>query len=113
MKMWNKCPVFFLLFAIAAFNCYGQEIPRKNNKDTTVPKAVLGDYKQTIYLLQEKVKLQQYELGVLKELGKVDSVHHGKDSLITLYTSKAGKPLLRVTQKYVSLKNKNEYSNVV
>jgi hypothetical protein len=113
MKLSNKCLTFFLLFVIAAFNCRGQESSKKNNKDTTVPKAVLGHFNQTIYFLQEKVKLQQYELRVLKELGKVDSVRYGKDSLITLYTSRAGKPLMRVTQKYVTLQNKNEDSIVV
>lgn len=113
MKLSNKCLTFFLLFAIAAFNCYAQGTPKKNNTDTIVPIAVLGHFKQTIYFLQEKVKLQQYELRVLKELGKVDSVRYGKDSLITLYTSKAGKPLMSVTQKYVTLQNKNEDSIVV
>jgi len=101
----NKCPIFFLLFAMTAFNCYGQ--------DTTVPKATLGHFKQTIYFLQEKAKLQQYELGVLKELGKVDSLPYGQDSLITLFTTRAGKPLMRVTQKNRGLLNNYEDSNVV
>lgn len=113
MKLSNKCLTFFLLFVIAAFNCRGQESPKKNNKDTTVPKAVLGHFKQTIYFLQEKVKLQQYELRVLKELGKVDSLPYGQDSLITLFTSRAGKPLMRVTQKNRGLQNIYEDSIVV
>jgi hypothetical protein len=113
MKLWTKGPTFLLLFAIAALNCYGQEIPKKNNRDTTVPKAVLGDFKQTIYFLREKVKLQQYELGVLKELGKVDSSSYGQDSLVTLFTSRAGKPLKRITEKKRGLLNNYEDSNVV
>ena len=114
MKLSNKCPIFFLLFAIVAFNCYGQETPKTAyNPDTTVPKAALGNFKRTIYSLREKIKLQQYELGVFKELGKVDSLPYGKDSLITLYTSKAGKPLMRVTQKHLGFQNKFEDSIVV
>jgi hypothetical protein len=113
MKLSNKCATFFLLFAIAAFNCYGQVTPKKNNTDTIVPKAALGHFKQTIYSLREKVKLQQYELRVLKELGKVDSLSYGKDSLITLFTSMAGKPLMRVTQKNRGLQNVYEDSIVV
>jgi hypothetical protein len=57
--------------------------------------------------------LQQYELRVLKELGKVDSLLFGKDSLITLFTSMAGKPLMRVTQKNRGLQNVYEDSIVV
>lgn len=114
MKLPTKCPTFFLLFAIAAFNCHGQEVPKKtSSRDTIIPMAVLVNFKQTIYLLQEKIKLQQYELRVLKELGKVDSLRYGKDSLTTLYTSKAGKPLMRITQKNRGLQNIYEDSNVV
>lgn len=56
---------------------------------------------------------QQYEIRLLKELGKVDSIRYGTDSLITTFTSKAGVPLLRITEKNRNPQNNFEDSTVV
>jgi hypothetical protein len=113
MNMANKFPILFLLFAIAVFNSFGQEFPYKPKKDTTIPMSALFHFKQDIYYLKEKVKLQQYEIRVLKELGKIDSLQYGNDSIVTLYTSKAGIPLLRITEKHKNDQNNFKDSIVV
>src|SRR5688500_18013771 len=114
MNLVNKCSISFLLVAIAAFNSYGQEFPyTKSKRDTTIPMSALFSFKQDIYYLKENIKLQQYELRVLKELGKVDSLQYGNDSIVTLYTSKTGIPLLRITEKHKNHQNNFEDSIVV
>jgi hypothetical protein len=114
MNLVNKCAPFFLLFVIAAFNSFGQKYPYTRSKqDTTIPMSALFRFKQDIYYLREKIKLQQYEIRVLKELGKVDSLQYGNDSIVTLYTSKTGVPLLRITEKHKNPQNNFEDSIVV
>jgi hypothetical protein len=114
MTLVKKCPLFFLLFVIVAVNSYAQEFPYKRSKqDTTIPMSALFHFKQDIYYLREKVKLQQYEIRVLKELGKIDSLQYGNDSIVTLYTSKTGVPLLRITEKHKNPQNNFEDSIVV
>lgn len=114
MNLVKKYPIFFLLFAITAFKSYAQEYPYpRSQKDTTIPMSALFHFKQDIYYLKEKIKFQQYEIRVLKELGKIDSLQYGNDSIVTLYTSKTGVPLLRITEKNKNLQNNHEDSNVV
>lgn len=114
MNLAKKCPIFFFLFSVTAFNCYSQ-VPYKikSPRDTIIPKSAIFHFNQDIYYLREKVKLQQYEIRVLKELGKIDSLQYGNDSIVTLYTSKTGLPLLRITEKHKNRENNFEDSIVV
>ena len=106
MNLAKKCPLFFILFAITAINCYSQVSNKtKSPNDKTIPQTTVFQYNQDIYYLREKIKLQQYEIRVLKELGKTDSLQYGNDSIVTLYTSKSGLPLMRITEKHKSGNN--------
>jgi hypothetical protein len=114
MNLAKKHPIFFILFAITATNCYSQVSNKmKSPNDKTIPQTTAFHYNQDIYYLREKIKLQQYEIRVLKELGKTDSLQYGNDSIVTLYTSKTGLPLLRITEKHKNRQNNFEDSIVV
>lgn len=111
MKFWFPYAILFLLFAIAAPNSYAQQ-PTASRQDTIIPKAAIGHFKQEIYRYKEKAKLQEFELRVLREAAKVDSVTFGNDSLVIITTSAAGKPLKKVIQKFKSQHNNSEDSVV-
>ena len=112
--MTLKYPLFFLLFYMANVTSNAQGIPfKKSYKDTLIPMSALFDLKQTIFHFRNEVRAQQYELNVYKALGKIDSLHYGTDSLITVFISRAGQPLLRVKQKQLIAQNIYDDSIVV
>lgn len=83
-----KLSTFILSLLIVQFS-FGQY-----TTDTTIKKSALYDLKIKINKLQEAITFKDFELRLLIELKRIDTIHKSKDSIVLSYYS-AHNTLLR------------------
>ena len=89
-----KLPVIILL-VLSGYISYGQ-----NRSDTCLTALQFHDLKYRIYLLAENNARQQFQIRLLTDLHRIDTVYNSADSLVIKYFDKADQ-LIRIQKKYL------------
>ena len=89
--MKNSIIIFFIALGQL---CFGQK------PDTCLPKTQFYDLRHRMALLAEVNRDQQFQIRLLKELDKVDTVHNSMDSSVVNYLGKTGK-IIKTQKRYL------------
>jgi hypothetical protein len=72
----------------------------QNMADTCLTERQFDQLKNRIYFLEGSNRVQQFQIRLLSDLSRIDTVHSSSDSLVVKYFDKTGK-LLRKQKKYL------------
>jgi hypothetical protein len=85
---------FILLISCGSFS-YGQDI-----SDTCLTEKQFNQLKNRIYFLEDNSRLQKFQIRLLTELNRIDTIHNTADSLVVKYFDKTEK-LIRIQKKFL------------
>ena len=83
-----------IIFILSGNSCFTQD-----KRDTTTPKTSLHDLRIAKKNHRDSNKFKEFEIRLLKELNKIDTIQNSSDTIVINFYAKTGK-LLRIQKTY-------------